>query len=847
MPLRLCTSDDPIGIFEKSNRQYAKLVKLVQDNIRKHGIEAAQKSSNWAQNREKLISYIVDGIHDLSIFNFGLAQKNALQYAQLAENIQRDILAKVKAARGTSQMSGQQRKQIIRDIRDYMEHLEIVSDPMPDVAFDKHDALTDRFWDQDLPALESYVKDKSDEGARNFAKLANKMANDLLDVGITAEQVVHNENQDLLKLANDVADKATGQGSHAPGATDAIDRTDGNWARKFANFILDTLQAFKKHPNLPLGLPIAHLKLSPPFGLPISHLKPTMAGIQGDAGAKEQASHHQVADSSMAAAIKPDLVHDIAHSILKASPYLALKNADRRANFAGFFFFEAVVRFLPESSLPRKLFRSNAPFWPEKGSTVAFLKQRDIRNVIFVNEAMPVTQTLSESVTSYDLERLNIDYENSLSAWFEKSLPKEGITVQHISVADDHVPLRDAIRIAASNFYHGGSTLVMGIEQQDIDFVTESIETVTKHLGGKAERIKTSVFGTHGEYTQAMTEFLQFLQTTESKATWKEIGADGLCKRTAVGCKTHPSTKEVTKDSKDVPTKYQEPDVSKEEAAKGQTQGEAKGSKYKAMKYKPGSVSSQVVVEHFGNCVLGIAATTIYHDAHENLPASRNEKLQRRNFFVDVWHGMSKGNLLEVPALVGSATLKIIHKENGAALAKSAGDLVQAVWDIPQSIVGAANDVANANYLDAFAKSCFDLVTSIKELPGLADKITSAEWDNFDAFTNSLIDLGVAISEIPGAFDKALDDLKQAPTDIGHAFQTLPATLSKAAGEFLHQYNENIPPGTDGRKIVDSLFASIPVDRLGLRLPGQRIGDTVENACPLLLNAYLQYVDTGKV
>ncbi|KYK57236.1 hypothetical protein DCS_04243 [Drechmeria coniospora] len=203
---------------------------------------------------------------------------------------------------------------------------------------------------------------------------------------------------------------------------------------------------------------------------------------------------------------------------------------------------------------------------------------------------------------------------------------------------------------------------------------------------------------------------------------------------------------------------------------------------------------------------------------------------------------MTKGNLLEVPGLVGSAALLPFSKSNRKAFLRSAGDFITAVQDLPHAVKEATSGIVSAENLDAFTSSVVDLLHGVRDIPHAAANGAKAvvNMENYDAFAKSLVDFAKAVRELPGALGEGLDDLSQAPTDIATAFQKLPAQLTKASGEFMSQYNKYIPEGTDGRKILDSIFLSLPTSNLPLRFSGQRIGDAVENACPILLNAFIQ-------
>ncbi|KYK57235.1 hypothetical protein DCS_04242 [Drechmeria coniospora] len=258
---------------------------------------------------------------------------------------------------------------------------------------------------------------------------------------------------------------------------------------------------------------------------------------------------------------------------------------------------------------------------------------------------------------------------------------------------------------------------------------------------------------------------------------------------------------------------------------------------------RPGYNKKVAVIEHLGGCILGLASNAIYYEAQKNKPKEESKQLARRGFWGDVWRGISKGNLWEVPGLLKSAAAKPLSEENRVAFFRSAGDLWQAIKDIPSSVKSSLGNVATAENLEAFAKSAVDFIHGVRDIPHAAASgakdVVSVE--NYDAFAKSLVDFAKAVREIPGAIADGVDDLRQAPGDIAVAFQKLPGQLAKASGEFMGQYDKYIPVGSDGRKILDSIFLSMPVRNIHLPFSGQRIGDAVENACPALLSAFIEY------
>ncbi|EPS45980.1 hypothetical protein H072_15 [Dactylellina haptotyla CBS 200.50] len=183
---------------------------------------------------------------------------------------------------------------------------------------------------------------------------------------------------------------------------------------------------------------------------------------------------------------------------------------------------------------------------------------------------------------------------------------------------------------------------------------------------------------------------------------------------------------------------------------------------------------------------------------------------------------------------------KIWDSSNVEALKKSANDLGQAFTEIPGAVKSGFNDLTNAQNLEAFKKSFGDLKKGISEVPDAAksgfDDLKNPQ--NFAAFEKSLTNLGTALQEIPTAVKNGANDLSKAPGDIAAAFSKAPQQLAQAARDFMKQYNEYLPPGSDRRKLVDALLASVPLQQdtfktFGLRvgMSGKDINDAVTKVC----------------
>ncbi|KAM4061520.1 heat-labile enterotoxin alpha chain domain-containing protein [Hirsutella rhossiliensis] len=165
---------------------------------------------------------------------------------------------------------------------------------------------------------------------------------------------------------------------------------------------------------------------------------------------------------------------------------------------------------------------------------------------------------------------------------------------------------------------------------------------------------------------------------------------------------------------------------------------------------------------------------------------------------------------VEAPVLAFNSFMKLFSKENSDAFMQSAGDFWRALGEMPEAIKSSLQRLVSAENLDAFKKSTGDLVTAMKQIPAAvasgANDIVDPE--NFDAFGKSLTDLGEGLGEIPGAFENGFNILKNNATqDIAMAFQKLPAQVIQGLQSFMNEVNKN--PGSNGRKIIDSVLGSI--------------------------------------
>ncbi|KAJ6265040.1 hypothetical protein Dda_1195 [Drechslerella dactyloides] len=190
-------------------------------------------------------------------------------------------------------------------------------------------------------------------------------------------------------------------------------------------------------------------------------------------------------------------------------------------------------------------------------------------------------------------------------------------------------------------------------------------------------------------------------------------------------------------------------------------------------------------------------------------------------------------SLKDVPVLFWGSIQKLWSEDNVTAFKKSFEDLKKAFKEVPDAVKKGMTDLTSVDNLDAFKKSLGDLKTQVSQLPEAvkAGSKDLVDPENFAAFEKSLGDLGQAVGEIPEAVKSGAEDLAQAPGDIANAFLKAPQQLANALQDFSREFNKY--PGSNRRKIFDSLLASVPVGQAPLKTYAQRIGMSIEDITAL--------------
>ncbi|KYK57228.1 hypothetical protein DCS_04235 [Drechmeria coniospora] len=232
-------------------------------------------------------------------------------------------------------------------------------------------------------------------------------------------------------------------------------------------------------------------------------------------------------------------------------------------------------------------------------------------------------------------------------------------------------------------------------------------------------------------------------------------------------------------------------------------------------------LTKSAAAEHLGGVSMALVSMALTCRAHESSTVEQQPPPQ--GFFQSFLRGLTKGNLSQVPGLLWGSAKKLGSQENVDAFAKSSGDLVQGFTEIPNAVKSRASEVTSAENFEAFAESADDLVNALSEVPEAVANGTQdvAKAENFHAFGKSLTDFAKAVGEIPAAAKSGFDDLTEAPSEIATTFQKAPSQLAKATTDFMKEYDQCLPPGSNGRKIVDSMFASLPGE-LWIFQPGLR-------------------------
>ncbi|KYK56417.1 hypothetical protein DCS_03417 [Drechmeria coniospora] len=632
--------------------------------------------------------------------------------------------------------------------------------------------------------------EKHNDIARQIVKV------DIPDLSTLVKDASASSAEKFTKLASEVANDIYAMGLRAK----EVPQTSGRQASELANKLVDN--AFK-------AISDARSASQPGDGKPASSATKDGQKKAAELARGKENLTNAIKDSLIETAPFSQKGNQLLSSTVPMMPpprvpaNLSIDFASRRGDFAGFRDFHIALA-LGESAgavaPDRVIFGSGLPADAGKEAVINVLKQNGVRNVLFTDEHMPYVGIFADAGDG-DVSEADIRDTNRLRGFFKKSLSKEGISFAHFPVVDiENERLPKAIRGAVKNFVNGGNTLVLGSKSQEVDFVIAAMEIGTHHLEGKKREVLVPYWKLSSHtLSDKMLGFLDFLWAPKSISLFQ-------------GIKVSPKADEVDEEPRP-----------------------------KSSQRRPGNIPKKA--EHFGGCLLGVAATAISYAANDHPPGDRKWQVERRNVFGDIWRGMTHGNLLQVPGLVGSSSLKLFSGENFRAFGKSAVDLVHGIREIPGSVVRSLDSAASADNLAAFVSSAGDLVDGISELPGAvaSGARQAADVEHFHAFVRSLKDLGVALTEIPGAFEKAMDDLEVTPIDIAVAVRLIPIQLGQASKDFMRQYNSNLPRGTDGRKLMDAMFGSIMTDRLGLRMVGQRVADAAESACPVLLTAYIQH------
>ncbi|KAF3920312.1 hypothetical protein AA313_de0210110 [Arthrobotrys entomopaga] len=226
----------------------------------------------------------------------------------------------------------------------------------------------------------------------------------------------------------------------------------------------------------------------------------------------------------------------------------------------------------------------------------------------------------------------------------------------------------------------------------------------------------------------------------------------------------------------------------------------------------------------------------ISSDCQQTVPVSRPTTPTKPEPPKEELRGWAKiwAGFVAIPKTLASGFAqvpKIWAQENVDAFKKSAGDLATALGQVPAAVKNGFDSLTNAQNVAAFNKSFGDLKVAVRQVPGAlqggAKDLTNPQ--NLEAFERSFESLKKGVSEIPGALEGGYTDLKKAPAEIAATFAKAPQQLTQAAMEFMVQFNRGFPPGSNQRKVFESLIASIPIKPDALKTFGEAFGMSVKD------------------
>ncbi|KAF3929736.1 hypothetical protein AA313_de0210107 [Arthrobotrys entomopaga] len=223
-------------------------------------------------------------------------------------------------------------------------------------------------------------------------------------------------------------------------------------------------------------------------------------------------------------------------------------------------------------------------------------------------------------------------------------------------------------------------------------------------------------------------------------------------------------------------------------------------------KVRGNAFSAFYIIQAYKECQTQKAVTR----AQEKIKAEAKRKEDRtmfQRFKEGIWDGLTFWK--QFP--------KVWSQENIDAFLRSARDLKRAFSELPSAVTTSLHSVVSAENIRAFTKSIGDLKKGVTEIPNAMKNGFEDLKDpsNIIAFEKSLENLGTGMLEIPGAVKNGAGDFVQgveffmqvAPGQLNAALNQLPTAVTI----LMQEYDKTFPAGSNQRKILDAVLASLPL------------------------------------